>query len=1566
MNAERWEKLKLTFTEALELDEVERGTYMQEICSEDKELFEELRSLLEAYTTAGLFDQPLEGLKASALSWLSNQQQPNTDDMPSNGSDPLLGRQISHYLIEEKLGTGGMGVVYKAKDTKLDRSVALKFLPPYLALDDQAKKRFLREARSASALDHPNIAAVHEIGETRRGRSFIALAYYNGETLQEKMARSPLPIEEAADYAFQIAGGLKEAHAAGITHRDIKPANVIITEEGVAKIIDFGVARLEGSTHMTSPGTRMGTVAYMSPEQTRGEAVDHRTDLWSLGVIIYEMLTGERPFRGDSEQAVIYAIQNKTPEPLTALCARVPGALEQITEKTLTKRPEERYATLQDLIVDLQNVRVAGRNSTQGTTASALARQQGTLLPEGERRQATIVVSNLVGYTDLVEQLAPEAVDRVMNRIRIYATEIAERHGGVINRCTDGDLVLLFGIPTTHEDDSLRAARAAVELHSRMHRLGDETASREIRLASGLDTGMIVAHRLKRGDQAYRIAGLPRQRAALLAARAETGEVLVSQDHRRLIAPFFKTEAREPLALRGRGKPVTPYRLIGESGLQSRLEATERASLTAYTGREKELDTLDRCLGQALQGDGQFVTVEGEAGLGKSRLLYEFRQRLDLEAVQLLQGRCQSHDSQVPYRPLIETLRDSLKRNEGDIEDLTPDRAVDQIRAVDPALEEFIPLYLHLLSIKSEAHPLPKHMEGEQLRLAMIEALSAVFTLNAKHRPVVMLLEDWHWSDEASKEVLRQLAEMISAYPLLVVANHRPAYELDWGRPARHTQVHLSPLEATSSVSVMASVVGTVQFPKALGRLLHARTGGNPFFLEEMCRTLLEEETLKVEDGQAVLTGSLQTFQLPDTIQAVLRTRLDRLGGAAREVLCVASVIGRDFTRRLLTRVLSGKMQRLEALDTLRALGLIQQTHVLPEVTYRFKHVLVQEVAFESLLQHQRKDVHLRVGQAIEALHPNLINEQPDVLAHHFSRAEDWEKAAGYGLKAARRAHRLSQFSEALSALESAEKWLLKLPDDSTRQNKRVEMLLEQERLCEIMGLRRRQQELIDELLALLEAACDRAGLAEVYLRQGDVYTLLRRFETAEEALDTSLQLSRARSDEVGERNALRSLGLLRWHQERNEEALERVREALAIDRKRGNTDGVAGDLSNLGNIFKGMGNYQEALTHLEEALELTRASHNPLKQGYVLHILANIYRALGNIDQAVAFFKEAIDVCTQHRLLVQQSFHLTSLAHTYLQQDDVAESLRLYEKAVALNRKVRHADGLAQSLRILGDLLLNLGRTDEALPYLNEAVQLFAQLEDHATEALMQSRIAAAHEQQNNKEALTAWSQARELRIRINDHAGELEALEGIARVTRRHIADPSAALQPYREAVALAELLEDKQAEGRLRNTVGILEWNQDHNEAALAQYEKALRLFQYLGDRIHEGLMLNSLGVTLKKLDRPRKAKARLEEAVHLHRQTEQRLLEGHALAALAAIYFDEGEMERAQDLYERSLNLRRAIDDQKGEGWMLYHLARTYAAQGEPTRTREYATQAEEIANKRGDDELVGACRRLRNE
>jgi len=318
------------------------------------------------------------------------------------------------YEIIEELGKGGMGVVYKAKDSKLKRIVALKFLSPELTQDLKARERFLQEAQAASALEHNNICNIHEIGETEDGQMFIAMAYYEGEPLKKKIECGPLELKDALDIAVQIAQGLAKAQEKGIVHRDIKPANVIVTSDGVVKIVDFGLAKLEGVARITKTRTTMGTVAYMSPEQARGEEVDQRTDIWSLGIILYEMITGQPPFRGENEQAILYSILNKDPRPVKELPNGIPLELDNIIRKALAKDPAKRFASGKEMSEALEELKSKLFFETYPITKHLLYRKPFKRMLIGTAAGIVVISAILVIWMSMRPGLAFESRDKLL------------------------------------------------------------------------------------------------------------------------------------------------------------------------------------------------------------------------------------------------------------------------------------------------------------------------------------------------------------------------------------------------------------------------------------------------------------------------------------------------------------------------------------------------------------------------------------------------------------------------------------------------------------------------------------------------------------------------------------------------------------------------------------------------------------------------------------------------------------------------------------------------------------------------------------------------------------------------------------------------------------------------------------------------------------------------------------------------------------------------------------------------------------------------------------------------
>ncbi len=389
----------------------------------------------------------------------------------------MIGKTISHYKIIEKLGGGGMGVVYKAIDTKLDRTVALKFFPEQLNFDNEAEKRFISEAKATSSLDHPNICTIHDINKIEDGQFYIVMGYYTGETLKKKVDAEPLQIDTAINYATQIATGLSRAHEAGIIHRDIKPANIMITDRDEAKILDFGLAKTLNDPSITKLGSTVGTVSYMSPEQTKGDNVDHRTDIWSLGVVLYEMLSGELPFKGDYEQAIIYSILNERPAPLHNIRDNVPADLEEIILKTISKNPDQRYNNINELLNDLINCKEHYTFSNKSTKELES--------PGRQRKLVAIMFTDMVGYSALTQKNESLAIDLLEIHRKLLRPIFLKHSGREVESIGDAFFVEF--------NSAVKAASCAIEIQKMLHERNlNIDSEKKIILRIGLHVGDVV------------------------------------------------------------------------------------------------------------------------------------------------------------------------------------------------------------------------------------------------------------------------------------------------------------------------------------------------------------------------------------------------------------------------------------------------------------------------------------------------------------------------------------------------------------------------------------------------------------------------------------------------------------------------------------------------------------------------------------------------------------------------------------------------------------------------------------------------------------------------------------------------------------------------------------------------------------------------------------------------------------------------------------------------------------------------------------------------------------------
>lgn len=660
---------------------------------------------------------------------------------------------------------------------------------------------------------------------------------------------------------------------------------------------------------------------------------------------------------------------------------------------------------------------------------------------DAERRHATILFCDLSGYTALGEKLDPEQIRQIMERIRREALQIVEAHEGTFNQFRGDEVMALFGLPAAHEDDPVRAVNAARQIHQRVRELSAEVEGgigRSLRMHSGINSGLLVAYRLDDRSGRYSLVGDAVNTAARLAAVAQADEIVVGPVSRRALAGAFVMEPLEPVQLKGKQHPLVPYRVVGPlTEEQASFSASRPQGLTPLIGRNVEMNVLLQGVDSIQGSAGRFFTVAGEPGVGKSRLLYEFERRLDPDQVAVVRGQCHLETRLTPYFPFLDTLRRSLELSATEGPGPLQERLVSALLSIDPALERYLPAFLHMSSLQDPAHPLPAGLSAEGLRHFYEEAWSALTLLHAQRKPLVMILDDWHWADEASIACLQRMVGLIEPYPVMVVVLYRPDAPVQWGSQPHHRSLVLQPLGRTETASIAAAAFQAEDVPDTLVRLLHERSGGNPFFTEEIALGLLEDGSVQVEAGHVRLQRALDTLQLPGSVEAMVRSRLDRLDQEAKESLSWAAVIGREFARSLLERLTRADPALDQRLETLRSQDLIRLMQLLPEARYRFRHALIQLVTYETLLHERRRRMHGQVAHTIEMQHAQRLEEHYEIVAHHYMRSDQPDKAIEYSVKAGEKAESRFAMQEAVTHYTNALQRLDAQPLSSENEQRR-------------------------------------------------------------------------------------------------------------------------------------------------------------------------------------------------------------------------------------------------------------------------------------------------------------------------------------------------------------------------------------------------------------------------------------------------------------------------------------------------------------------------------------------------
>jgi class 3 adenylate cyclase len=862
------------------------------------------------------------------------------------------GAIFAHYRVEALVGRGGMGVVYRATDLSLERPVALKLIAPELAQDERFRGRFLREPRLAASLDHPNVVPIYQAGE-HGGQLYLAMRFVAGSDLSSVLERHrTLAPERALAILAQIAGALDAAHRRGLVHRDVKPANVLLDEEEHAYLTDFGITKqVRGGS--TETGRVMGTLDYLSPEQIRGEKVDGRADCYALACVIYECLAGVPPFRRQSEAETMWA--HMQDEPAAPAGYQV---LDPVFRTALAKERDERFASCSAL---LSAARRALEQPAIGLGAAPAVPERVAPVrdpdvsvspaPTTEERKVVTVLFAELSFTPELER-DPERLRGFVDRVRAVAGEELEVSGGTVESALGDAVLATFGLPVAQEDHAERALHAALAIRSVLtSRFG-----KALSLRIGVESGQVIAGASRGGRPT--ITGQPLVAAGRLARNTAGGEILVGERAATTARDAFEFRRAE-----GGHELVRGLTRVRPRGL--------RQLGRAFVGREAELALLQATYDRvADQRQAHLTTIVGDAGVGKTSLVHAWRERLAPGDTRWYTGRCLAYGRAITYHPLAEILRERF--------DVLPSDPAEAVRA---RLGERDILGLTLgLDPPDGLHP---HEARERLHEAWIGLLEEI----CSEGPATVVVEDLHWAEPALLELLGKAARDVRG-PLLVLTAARPELidrQPDWGvARGSASRLWLEPLSAAEAEQMLAEVAG--ELPDAVRRLVLERAEGNPFFLEEVLGSLLDQGVLRREAGRWTASGVPATLEVADSVQGVIGARIDLLPAAEKSALQVAAVIGRSFWEdavRALAETTEPNLRLLEERDFVRR---SPQSSLEGQREYVFKHALTREVAYGSLPAGRRALAHADIAEWLERAGGGADEHAPQ-LANHYAEA---------------------------------------------------------------------------------------------------------------------------------------------------------------------------------------------------------------------------------------------------------------------------------------------------------------------------------------------------------------------------------------------------------------------------------------------------------------------------------------------------------------------------------------------------------------------------------------------------
>jgi class 3 adenylate cyclase/tetratricopeptide (TPR) repeat protein len=896
---------------------------------------------------------------------------------------------------------------------------------------------------------------------------------------------------------------------------------------------------------------------------------------------------------------------------------------------------------------------------------------------EGERKQVTVLFADLKGSMELLADRDPEEARKLLDPVLERMMEAVHRYEGTVNQVMGDGIMALFGAPLAHEDHAVRACYAALRMQESVKQYADDVRRSHgavVKIRVGLNSGEVVVRAIGSDlHMDYTAVGQTTHLAARMEQLADPGAIVITSGTLALAEGYVEVRSQGPVTVKGLADAVEIYEVTGKGPARTRLQAGARRGLTRFVGRDVELGQLRRAQQIAGTGHGQVAAVVGEPGVGKSRLFHEFIHSHRTRDWLVLEGGSVSYGRSTPYLPVIDLLKAYFRTDPRDDARKTREKVTGKLLTLDHTLEPTLTALLALLDVSIE-DPGWQALEPLQRRQRTLDAVKRVLVRESHEQPLLLVFEDLHWIDSETQTVLDSLVESLPTARILLLVNYRPEYEHGWTKKTYCIQLRIDPLPSASAEELLEALLGSDPALGPLKRLLIERTEGNPFFLEESARTLIETRMLVGERGAYRLASSTDRVQVPATVQAVLAARMDRLSPEDKRLLQMAAVVGKDVPFALLQAMADMPDEALRrGLDHLQAGEFVYETGLYPDVEYSFRHALTHEVAYGSLLHDARKTLHGRVLEALERGEHGHAAEQPERLAHHALRGERWEQAARHLYLSGEKAVAGARYRAAGEFYETAVDAIDRqgdLGDPSLKLDTYLELWVTKSETGQSEDLRA----LAARTQALAEALGDTNRLAQVRLRQAEFYR--GSGTTVEEAIQIVTE-----AFELADAADLRT-------------------RSYALTLRAG--------------LYRDLGRLDDSLRMLDAAVTLLSDQTSSYRTpGLVLPIYATArafqaetFSALGRFDDALSAATDAVRMATDIAHLPSRALASAMLGHVHAEHGHVDVAVPFLELGLSIGAENGFVHSTVAGGIYLAHALALQGRHEGSLATLGQALE--------------------------------------------------------------------------------------------------------------------------------------------------------------------------------------------------------------------------------------------------------------------